>query len=250
MAVDVSAGLVVIGDEILSGRTQDKNISYLATWLNEAGIQLKEVRVVPDVEAEIVAAVNALRTRYDYLFTTGGIGPTHDDITVDSIAAAFGVPAVMHEEAFARLEAYYGPENFTPARQRMARVPQGGELVDNPVSIAPGINIDNVFILAGVPKIMQAMLEDLRPLLRSGRKVWTQSLTIHAAESKLADGLGELQRKHAAVSIGSYPFYHAGVGAQVVIRSPDEGAVADAMADLQAFCRDNALSSDGPSAVD
>jgi molybdenum cofactor synthesis domain-containing protein len=250
MAVDVSAGLVVIGDEILSGRTQDKNISYLATWLNEAGIQLKEVRVVPDVEGEIVAAVNALRTRYDYLFTTGGIGPTHDDITVDSIAAAFGVPVVTHAEAYARMEAYYGPENFTPARQRMARVPKGGTLVDNPVSIAPGINIDNVFILAGVPKIMQAMLEDLRPLLRSGRKVWTQSLTIHAAESKLADGLGELQRKHAAVSIGSYPFYHAGVGAQVVIRSPDEGAVAAAMADLQAFCRENAFSSDGPSEID
>ncbi|WP_262691276.1 competence/damage-inducible protein A [Kordiimonas aestuarii] len=250
MAEDVSAALLVIGDEILSGRTQDKNIAYLATWLNEAGIQLKEVRVVPDIEGDIANAVNALRSRYDYLFTTGGIGPTHDDITVDSIAAAFGVPVVTHKEAYTRMEAYYGAENFTPARQRMARVPEGGTLVDNPVSIAPGINIENVFILAGVPKIMQAMLEDLRPLLRSGRKVWTQSLTIHAAESKLADGLTTLQGKHGGVSIGSYPFYHAGVGAQVVVRSPDKTAVSAAMDELKQFCRDNAFSTDGPSEID
>ena len=250
MAEDVSAGLVVIGDEILSGRTQDKNISYLATWLNEAGIQLKEVRVVPDIEAEIVEAVNALRARYDYLFTTGGIGPTHDDITVDSIAAAFGVPVITHKDAYARMEAFYGAENFTPARQRMARVPEGGTLVDNPVSIAPGINIENVFILAGVPKIMQAMLEDLRPLLRSGRKVWTQAMTIHAAESKLATGLGELQEKHAGVAIGSYPFYQEGYGAQAVVRGADQAAVAACMDDLVAFCAENGFKAEAPSDIE
>ncbi len=250
MPDDVKAGLLVIGDEILSGRTEDKNISYLATWLNEAGIQLAEVRVVPDIEGEIADAVNALRARYDYVFTTGGIGPTHDDITVDSIAAAFGVPVVTHKEAYARMEAYYGAENFTPARQRMARVPAGGELVDNPVSIAPGIRIENVFILAGVPKIMQAMLEDLRPLLKGGRKVWTQALTIHVAESKIADGLGALQAAHGGVSIGSYPFYHAGVGAQVVIRSPDQAAVSTAMEALRTFCRENAFATEGPTEIE
>ena len=250
MTVDVSASLLVIGDEILSGRTQDKNIAYLATWLNEVGIQLKEVRVVADITQDIADAVNALRGRYDYVFTTGGIGPTHDDITVDSIAHAFGVPVVVHGEAYARMEAYYGAENFTPARQRMARVPEGGDLVDNPVSIAPGIRIDNVFIMAGVPKIMQAMLEDIRPHLRVGRKVWTQALTIHAPESKLAAGLGELQDKHPGVAIGSYPFYEQGYGAQAVVRSADKDAVAATMADLVAFCAENGFKADSPSDIE
>ncbi|TNE63678.1 MAG: competence/damage-inducible protein A [Alphaproteobacteria bacterium] len=242
---DVSAALLIIGDEILSGRTQDLNMAYLAKWLNEAGIQLKEARVVPDIEAEIADALNAMRTRYDYVFTTGGIGPTHDDITVDSIAVAFGVPVVTHPEAYAKMEAYYGAENFTPARQRMARVPEGGELVENPVSIAPGIRKDNVFILAGVPKIMQAMLEGIRPLLRVGRKVWTQSLSIHAPESKIAGPLGSVQEQFPGTSIGSYPFYKAGdYGAQVVVRSADVALVTAAMAAVQAFCADAGFKAD------
>ncbi len=236
MTDEVKASLVIIGDEILSGRTQDKNLSYLATWLNEAGIQLAEVRVVPDIEAEIVSAVNALRAKYDYCFTTGGIGPTHDDITVDSIAAAFGVPVIVHPEAYARMEAYYGKEKFTDARKRMTRVPEGAELIDNPVSIAPGVRIDNVFIMAGVPQIMQAMLEAIRPCLKGGRKVWTQALTVHAPESKLASALGDIQNSHEDVSIGSYPFYHKGYGAQVVVRSADMDALQAAMEAVVSYC--------------
>jgi len=246
----VIASLVIIGDEILSGRTRDANLSYLANWLNEAGIQLAEVRVVPDVTAEIVEAVNALRPKYDYVFTTGGIGPTHDDITVDSIAAAFGVPVVTHPEAYKRMEAYYGKEKFTEARKRMTRVPEGAELVDNPVSIAPGIRIENVFIMAGVPKIMQAMLEDIRPHLRVGRKVWTQSLTVHAAESKIADELGIIQDANPDTSIGSYPFYTGGYGTKIVVRSADTDAVAKAMDAVQALCFAKRFETDELGALD
>jgi len=236
VADSVIASLLIIGDEILSGRTKDANLSYLATWLNEVGIQLGEVRVVPDVECEIAEAVNALRPNFDYVFTTGGIGPTHDDITVDSIAAAFGVPVVTHPEAYARMEAHYGKENFTEARKRMTRVPEGAELVDNPVSIAPGIRIENVFIMAGVPKIMQAMLEDIRPHLKVGRKVWTQSLTVHAPESKIAEELGKIQDANPETSIGSYPFYIGGYGSTIVVRSANTAAVTKAMDEVQALC--------------
>jgi molybdenum cofactor synthesis domain-containing protein len=234
---NVSASLLIIGDEILSGRTKDANLAYLATWLNEVGIQLAEVRVVPDVEAEIIEAVNALRAKFDYLFTTGGIGPTHDDITVDSIAAAFGVKVIKHPEAYRRMLDYYGKEKFTEARQRMTRVPDGAELIDNPVSIAPGIRIENVFIMAGVPKIMQSMLEGIRGHLRVGRKVWTQALTVHAPESKIADALGIIQDANLNTSIGSYPFYHTGsAGTQIVVRSNDQAALSKAMDEVQALC--------------
>lgn len=250
MADSVIASLLIIGDEILSGRTKDANLAYLADWLNENGIQLGEVRVVPDVETEIADAVNALRVKYDYLFTTGGIGPTHDDITVDSIAAAFGVPVVIHAEAYKRMEAHYGAENFTEARKRMTRVPEGAELVDNPVSIAPGICIENVFIMAGVPQIMQAMLEDIRPHLRVGRKVWTQSLTVHAAESKIADELGIIQDANPDTSIGSYPFYTGGYGTKIVVRSADTDAVAKAMNAVQSLCFAKRFETDDASNID
>lgn len=243
---DISAALLIIGDEILSGRTQDANLSYLATWLNEVGIQLAEVRVVPDIEAEIAEAVNALRSKFDYLFTTGGIGPTHDDITVDSVAAAFGRPVVVHPEAYRRMEEYYGAEKFTEARKRMTRVPEGGELIDNPVSIAPGIRVDNVFIMAGVPKIMQSMLEGIRPLLRTGRKVWAQSLTVHAPESRLADDLGKIQDAFPETSIGSYPFYGEGYGANIVIRSADRAAIEGAMVAVVAMCAENGFEAGAP----
>ncbi|MBL4788209.1 MAG: competence/damage-inducible protein A [Kordiimonadaceae bacterium] len=247
MAENVNASLVIIGDEILSGRTQDVNLSYLANWLNENGIQLSEVRVVPDVTDEIVAAVNTLRAKYDYVFTTGGIGPTHDDITAESIAAAFGVKAVKHPEAMAMLAKHYPEGGFTEARQRMARVPEGGELIDNPISIAPGFKVENVFVLAGVPKIMQAMLEGVRPHLRVGRKVWTQSLTVHAPESKIAGELGIIQENHPATAIGSYPFYLAGSGgAKIVVRSADKDAITAAMDAVQALCFAKRFETDEP----
>lgn len=248
--MSVHASLLIIGDEILSGRTKDANLQYLASWLNEVGIQLAEVRVVPDIEVEIAEAVNALRAKYDYLFTTGGIGPTHDDITVDSIAAAFDVPVIVHPEAYRRMEAYYGAEKFTEARKRMTRVPEGAELIDNPVSIAPGVRIDNVFIMAGVPKIMQAMLEGIRPHLKTGRKVWTQALTVHAPESKIATELGAIQEANPETSIGSYPFYHTGsAGAQIVIRSADKTAISKAMDEVQALCFAERFETDDPSEI-
>jgi len=248
--VQILAALVIIGDEILSGRTQDKNISYLANWLNETGIQLAEVRVVSDIEAEIVKAVNALRAKYDYLFTTGGIGPTHDDITAESVAAAFGVKAGKHPEAYVRLLDHYGVDDFTEARQRMTRVPEGGVLIDNPVSIAPGFQVENVFVLAGVPKIMQAMLENVRPRLRVGHKVWTQSITVHAPESKMATGLGEIQEVHPDTAIGSYPFYsEKNAGAKIVIRSSNEDAIKAAMDAVQALCFAERFETDDPEEI-
>ena len=236
----VHAALLIIGDEILSGRTQDKNTSYIASWLNEAGIQLAEVRIVPDIEEEIVHAVNRLRAKYDYLFTTGGIGPTHDDITAEAVSAAFDVPVEQHPEAYLRLLSYYGEADFTEARQRMTRVPSGGILIDNPVSIAPGFKIENVFVMAGVPKVMQAMLEQLRHHLKGGRKVHSTTITINAPESVLASTLEAIEGAIEGISIGSYPFYHEGnSGAQIVSRSVDEGALAKARGLLIDACGKN-----------
>jgi len=233
----VSASLLIIGDEILSGRTQDKNLAYIAMWLNEAGIQLAEVRVVQDIRDDIVSAVNAMRARFDYVFTTGGIGPTHDDITAESIAAAFELPLTTHPEAYRILTEYYGASDFTDARQRMSKTPEGAALIDNPVSIAPGFQVENVFVMAGVPKIMQAMLEALRPSLKTGRKIWSQALTIHAPESKMASRLGDIQEEVAGVSLGSYPFFREGkIGTQIVVRSADKAAITAAMKLLEAYC--------------
>jgi molybdenum cofactor synthesis domain-containing protein len=219
-----SAGLVVIGDEILSGRTQDRNIAQVATWLNVQGIRLSEVRVVPDVEARIVEAVNALRRASDYLFTTGGIGPTHDDITVDSIAAALGVGVVVHPEAREILEKYYADKGgLTEARLRMARVPEGAELIRNYLSGAPGIRLGNIFILAGVPHICAGMLDALTGTLEGGRPLVSVTVGAWAAESEIADLLREAERVNEGVAIGSYPFFKQGrVGANFVVRSEEE----------------------------
>jgi molybdenum cofactor synthesis domain-containing protein len=220
-----TAALLVIGDEILSGRTQDKNISQVAVWLNEQGIRLAEVRVVPDDRTRIGEAVNVLRTTHDYLFTTGGIGPTHDDITVDAIAAAFGVPVVVHPEARKILEDYYRdrPGGLTDSRLRMARTPEGAELLRNPYSGAPGVKIDNVYILAGVPDIAASMLEALTGRLQGGRSVVSVTVGARAAESDVADLLRETEEAHPGVAIGSYPFFKDGrYGANFVIRSEDE----------------------------
>jgi len=229
-----TAGLVVIGDEILSGRTQDRNVAQIATWLNLQGIRLAEVRVVPDDQGRIVAAVNALRAAYDYLFTTGGIGPTHDDITVDAIAAALGVPVIVHPKARAALEAYYASRGgITEARLRMARVPAGAELIENRMSGAPGIRHGNIFILAGVPHIATLMLEALSGQLEGGRPLLSRTIGCWAPESEVADLLGETERAHEGCQIGSYPFFKDGkVGANFVIRSLDEGALEACASDL------------------
>jgi molybdenum cofactor synthesis domain-containing protein len=215
---------VVIGDEILSGRTQDKNVAQLATWLNEQGIRFAEVRVVPDDPAAIGEAVNALRAKHDYLFTTGGIGPTHDDITVDAIAAALGVPVVINPEARKILEDYYRgrPGGLTDARLRMARAPQGAELIANPSSGAPGIKIGNVFVLAGVPDIAASMLQALTGKLEGGRPMVSVTVGARAPESDVADLLRETEDAHPGATIGSYPFFKDGrYGSNFVIRSED-----------------------------
>ena len=219
-----TAALVVIGDEILSGRTQDKNVAQVATWLNQQGVRLAEVRVVADDIGRIGEAVNALRPTHDYVFTTGGIGPTHDDITVDAIAAAFGVPVIVHPEARQILEDYYRdrPGGLTEARLRMARVPQGAELMRNPSSGAPGVKMDNVFIMAGVPHIAASMLEALTGQIRGGRPMVSVTIGARAPESDVADLLRETEAAHPGVAIGSYPFFKDGrYGANFVIRSED-----------------------------
>jgi molybdenum cofactor synthesis domain-containing protein len=232
-----TAALIVIGDEILSGRTQDRNVAQLASWLNVQGIRLAEVRIVPDVEAAIVEAVRALMARNDYVFTTGGIGPTHDDITVDAVAAALGVPVEVHPEARAILERYYATRGgLTEARLRMARVPAGAELIHNKVSGAPGIRIGTLFVMAGVPHITAGMLDALTGTLEGGRPVLSETIGGWVAESEVADILRAVERDHRGdgdVSIGSYPFFREGrVGANFVVRSPDANTLSACIADL------------------
>jgi molybdenum cofactor synthesis domain-containing protein len=231
-----TAGLLVIGDEILSGRTQDKNIAQIGAWLNLQGIRLAEVRVVADDMERIGAAVKALRAENDYLFTTGGIGPTHDDITVEAIAAAVGVGVVVHPKARATLEAYYATRGgLTEARLRMARVPEGAELIENPMSGAPGIRFGNIFILAGVPHIATLMLEALAGTIEGGRPLLSRVVGCWVAESEVAELLRDVERAHVHCQIGSYPFFREGrVGANFVIRSTDEAALAACAADLSA----------------
>lgn len=220
-----TAGLVVIGDEILSGRTHDRNIAQVASWLQVQGIRLMEVRVVPDIESRIGEAVNALRLAHDYLFTTGGIGPTHDDITVDAVAAALGVPVVVHPEARRILEDYYATRGgITEARLRMARVPYGADLIPNRMSGAPGIKTGNVFMMAGVPHITAQMLDALTGTLEGGAPLLAETVGCWVAESEVADILREVEQAHAACQIGSYPFFREGkVGANFVVRSTDAG---------------------------
>jgi molybdenum cofactor synthesis domain-containing protein len=222
-----TAALLVIGDEILSGRTHDKNIAQVAGWLQVQGIRLMEVRVVPDEESRIAEAVNALRTAYDYLFTTGGIGPTHDDITVDSVARALGLPVIVHPEARRILEAYYSTRGgVTDARLRMARVPEGADLIPNRMSGAPGIRIGNVYMMAGVPHIAAQMLDSLTGTLEGGEPLLTETIGCWVAESEVADLLREIEKGHRECQLGSYPFFREGrTGANFVIRSTDADAL-------------------------
>ena len=231
-----TAGLVVIGDEILSGRTQDRNIAQIGLWLNVQGIRLAEVRVVPDDMARIGEAVRALHERHDYLFTTGGIGPTHDDITVDAIAAAFGLDVVIHPRARAVLADYYATRGgLTEARLRMARVPQGADLIENRMSGAPGIRLGKLFILAGVPHIATQMLDALTGTLEGGRPLLSATIGCWVAESEVADLLRETELAHEGCQIGSYPFFREGrAGANFVIRSTEQERLDRCVADLLA----------------
>jgi molybdenum cofactor synthesis domain-containing protein len=214
----VSAAVLVIGNEILSGRTQDSNLAYLATRLNDYGIQVREARVVPDVEQAIVDAVNALRERHDYLFTTGGIGPTHDDITAECVAKAFGVPLVVDEEIAEMLRRRPAPPEVMQARMRMARIPQGGGLIRNPNG-PPGFHIGNVYVMAGVPQVMRAMIDALDGHLRRGQTIRSRSITANLSEGQIARRLGEIQAGSPHIDLGSYPFYRAdGYGTTLVMR--------------------------------
>lgn len=218
-----TAGLLVIGDEILSGRTHDKNIAQVASWLQVQGIRLSEVRVVPDIQEKIVEAVNALRSANDYLFTTGGIGPTHDDITVDAVAEALGVAVVIHPEARAILEKYYADKGgLNEGRLRMARVPEGGELIPNRMSGAPGIKLGNIHLMAGVPHITAGMLDALTGTLEGGAVLMSETVGCWVPESEVAGMLHEIEKAHDQCQIGSYPFFREGrVGANFIVRSTD-----------------------------
>jgi len=230
---EVTAALLVIGDEILSGRTKDINIGFIAVHCTEIGIRLKEVRIVADEEAAIVTAVNALRETYTYVFTTGGIGPTHDDITADSIARAFGVSIDIDPRAVALMRERYAETDLTPARLRMARIPAGAELIENSVSKAPGFMIGNVIVMAGVPAIMQAMLLAVTPSLRTGAKLLSETIRVNAAEGRVAVPLAECQRAFPEVAMGSYPFFEDGrYGTNLVLRFTDAARLAEAKADL------------------
>jgi molybdenum cofactor synthesis domain-containing protein len=234
----VTAAVLVIGNEILSGRTKDANLNYIATELSAIGVRLVEARVVADVPAAIVKAVNELRAAYDYVFTTGGIGPTHDDITSECVAKAFGVALIKDPRAVKLLTDHYGAADLTEARLRMAHVPEGATLVDNPVSIAPGFQIGNVFVLAGVPAICRAMFDGVKGRLVTGDKVLSATVSGYVGEGVIAKGLGELQARYPMLDVGSYPFFRQGkFGASFVVRGTDGAAVASAAEELRALIR-------------
>jgi molybdenum cofactor synthesis domain-containing protein len=223
----VTAAVLVIGNEILSGRTQDTNLNYIATGLNQVGVTLREARVIPDIEAVIIATVNELRAKYDYLFTTGGIGPTHDDITSECVAKAFGVPWVLHPEAHKAFLDHYKPGELNEARLRMAHTPQGASLIRNPVSRAPGFRMENVFVMAGIPRVMQGMFDGIKHDLKGGRPMLSRTVSCHLPEGVIAKGLGEIQGRYADLDIGSYPFYRRGeFGTSLVLRGRDPARLA------------------------
>jgi molybdenum cofactor synthesis domain-containing protein len=236
--ISVTAAMLAIGDELLSGRTKDKNIGHLADTMTAVGIELKEVRIVPDDEDAIVAALNALRPAYDYIFTSGGIGPTHDDITADAVAKAFGVPCTHDPAAMAMLAAHYAERGieFNEARQRMARMPVGSRHIANPVSKAPGFSIGNVHVMAGVPSVFQAMLGGLLPTLRTGGKVLSRAISCPFGEGTIGAPLAEIQQAHPQVSIGSYPrFDGKAFSTELVVRGRDPAALDNAARDIEAM---------------
>jgi molybdenum cofactor synthesis domain-containing protein len=234
----VTAAVLIIGNEILSGRTQDVNLNYLAKRMAALGIKLCEARVVADIPEEIIGAVNGLRARYNYVFTTGGIGPTHDDITSECIARAFGVPLIRHPEALKILERHYEPGMLNEARLRMANTPDGAVLIENPVSAAPGYRIGNVYVMAGVPKIMQSMFEGIAPTLSHGAPIQSRTVGAHIGEGVIAKGLGELQAAYPDLDIGSYPFFRRQrYGASFVIKGTDRSRIDAAAGRLHELIR-------------
>ncbi len=241
----VTAAVLVIGDEILSGRTKDRNLGYIAEYLTKIGVDVREARVVPDVEDEIVAALNALRTRYDYVITTGGIGPTHDDITADAVASAFGVPVGEDPRAIAIMLERYAPGDLTPARRRMARMPEGADLIENPISRAPGFRIGNVFVLAGVPSVMQAMLDFAVKSMKTGAVMLAETIAAGSIpEGLYGEALGSIAAAHPNVTIGSYPAFKEGrFNNQIVVRGKEEKDVAAARRAVEAMVA--SLSGDG-----
>lgn len=232
----ITAAILIIGNEILSGRTQDSNTQFLAKELNQLGIGVREVRVIPDDEAMIIGTVNALKAQFTYVFTTGGIGPTHDDITSSAMAKAFKVALVRHPEAVRRLSNYYEEGALNAARLKMADVPEGAELIDNPVSAAPGFRLENVYVLPGVPRIMQAMFHGIKHGLKGGSVVESRDISIYLPEGTIAEGFAALQEKYAVVEMGSYPFIHQGkLGTCLVLRSDNVPVLEEAFVAVKGF---------------
>ena len=224
--IKVNAAILIIGNEILSGRTQDTNTSTLATWLNSIGVKVVEVRVIPDIEKTIIDTLNTLRSTYDYVFTTGGIGPTHDDITAESVSKAFGLKYEIHIEAYKILEAYYTPGEFNEGRQKMVWMPENANLILNPTSGAPGFNVENVFCLPGVPSILKSMLGGLTNRIVGGKPILSLTISLRTVESEIANALTKVQDDNKDVEIGSYPFFQAGkLGVSIVIRSEDQSKI-------------------------
>ncbi len=238
----VNAAILIIGNEILSGRTQDTNTSTIATWLNSIGVSVAEVRVIPDVEEIIVETLNFLRLTFDYVFTTGGIGPTHDDITAQSVSKAFGIKYEAHKEAFKILEDYYEPGKFNDGRQKMAWMPENANLILNPTSGAPGFNVENVFSLPGVPSILKSMLGGLTNSIVGGEPIRSLTISLRTVESEIANSLTKVQNENQDVEIGSYPFFHAGkLGVSIVIRSEDQSKIDNCNSQILKFVNDKKI---------
>ena len=238
----VNASILIIGNEILSGRTQDTNTVTLANWLNSIGVKVNEVRVVPDIEKKIVDTLNILRSENNYVFTTGGIGPTHDDITAQSVAKAFGLKYEIHKEAFKILEAYYKPGEFNEGRQKMVWMPSNAELILNPTSGAPGFSVKNVFCLPGVPSILKSMLGGLKNRIVGGEPILSDSISLRTVESEIAKAITQIQNKNKDVEIGSYPFFQAGkLGVSIVLRSEDQIKIDDCKMQILEFVNEKKI---------
>ena len=238
----VNAAILIIGNEILSGRTQDTNTSTLATWLNSIGVTVNEVRVIPDIEKTIVDTLNVLRKINDYVFTTGGIGPTHDDITAQSVAKAFGLKYEIHKEGFKILEAYYKPGEFNEGRQKMIWMPEKAELILNPTSGAPGFSIENVFCLPGVPSILKSMIGGLKNKIVGGEPILSHTISLRTVESEIAKSITQIQEQNKDVEIGSYPFFHAGkLGVSIVVRSEKQSKIDICNSQIMEFINKNKI---------
>ncbi len=232
----VNAAILIIGNEILSGRTQDTNTSTLAIWLNSIGVKVNEVRIVPDIEEKIIITLNILRKENDYVFTTGGIGPTHDDITAQSVSKAFKIKYEIHKEAYKILEKYYKQGEFNEGRQRMVWMPENAELILNPTSGAPGFSVENVFCLPGVPSILKSMLGGLKNKIVGGQPILSYTISLRTVESEIADSLTQVQNRNKDVEIGSYPFFHAGkLGVSIVLRSENKSKIDDCNSQILEF---------------